>query len=206
MVYTIFTSVWPPWYTWSLWVCVNFQAGLHMLWILSMFQWSLTSFVCLGRCLYIGQPHIFRLILDEQQADEGECHTGYSGRWQYRPPAVSLGQNRGYNGAKAPGQIHAAWQNCPPCPKLRGLKPLQGGVVGWGWGRERHEIAGADIRYYLYSIYSGEIWVLNFSLAFDKQGDWNEPLSCFWPECFCIEQCDRLQITAALLHKIMKRY
>lgn len=85
---------------------------------------SLTSFALLGRCLDTGQPHILRLILDDQQADEGDRHTNHSRDWQYCPPAVTLGQHRGNNGAQAASQIHATGQNCPPCPKLRGLKPL----------------------------------------------------------------------------------
>ena len=59
----------------------------------------LTSFALLGCCLDIGEPHILGLILDDQQADEGEGHTNHPRDRQYRPPAVCLGQHCGNNGS-----------------------------------------------------------------------------------------------------------
>lgn len=85
---------------------------------------SLTSFALLGRYFYIRQPHILGLILDDQQTDEGESHTNQSRCWQDCPPVVSLRQHCGNNWAQAASQIHAAGENCPPCPELRRLKPL----------------------------------------------------------------------------------
>lgn len=94
-------------------------------------QRSLTSFALLGRChVDVGQSDISRLVLDEQQADEGENHADHPRGWQDGPPAVGLGQHRGDDGAQAACQVHAAGQDGPPGPKLGGLEPLRRGLRG----------------------------------------------------------------------------
>lgn len=92
-------------------------------------QKSLTSFALLGhRHVDVGQSDISRLILDEQQADEGENHADHPRGCQDGPPAVGLGQHRGDDGAQAACQVHAAGQDGPPGPKLGGLEPLRRGL------------------------------------------------------------------------------
>lgn len=84
-----------------------------------------TSFALLGRGLHAGQPHVLRLVLDHQQADEGGGHADHPRDGQDGPPAVALRQNRGNDGAQAAGQVHAAGEDGPPRPELRRLKPLR---------------------------------------------------------------------------------
>lgn len=84
----------------------------------------LTTFALFGRHLYVGQPHILGLVLDYQQANKWGNDANHSRGGQYRPPAVTLRQHSGNDGAQAAGQIHAARQNRPPRPELRGLEPL----------------------------------------------------------------------------------
>jgi len=88
---------------------------------------SLTCFALLGCCLYVGQPHLAGLVLDEQQTENRGHHTNHPGDRQDGPPAVALRQHGGDDGAQAAGQILAAGEDRPPCPELRGLEPLTRG-------------------------------------------------------------------------------